>query len=149
MGPLDLPRAARPGPGEPVGFGLGCGDARELARRRPDDRAGGERAVEERQAGEGARNAEALLGLPAIEAEEAFGVLAEAGEPGPRMRAEALRGEEPAAELALVDGAVPAERDEALVDVLPVGDAGGVPLADEQERSAARDSVGEGGAHAP
>jgi len=118
------------------------------SRRRADDRAGGEGAVEERQAGEGARDAEALLGLPAIEAEEALGVLAEAGEPGPGVRAEALGGEQPATELALVDGAVPAERDEALVDLLPVGDAGGVALADEQERSAARDSVGDGGAHA-
>jgi len=146
-GPLDLADPTPPSPREPGVLGLAGRHTRELTRRRPHDLARRERPVEERQGRERARDAEALLGLSSIEPDEPLGVLAQAGKAGACVRAEALGGEQPAAELALVRGAVRAQRDEPFVHGLPVGrrlgPVVGARLADEHERRA-RNAVRDG-----
>ena len=75
-GGLDLAHPAALRPVEPGLLGLSRRHAGELAHRRPGELAGGEGGVEQAELGEGAADAEALLGLAPVQAEHALGILA-------------------------------------------------------------------------
>jgi len=99
--PLDLAYRAPLGRRDPVALGGGRGDARELAHRRPRQRARGERTVELRQLFERRRDAELVLGGARPVAEHAFDVLGERRETEPRVHAGPLGPEQPLPLLAI------------------------------------------------
>jgi hypothetical protein len=119
-GALDFLRASGLGPFEPGVLGGACRDPRELANRGPAELAGGERAIELRERRERAADAQALLRLAAAQADDALGVLTEAGVAGAGVHAETLCAEEPATEVALVAGASGTERNDPSVRFGPV-----------------------------
>lgn len=119
-GLFDFVNAAVLGKVAPGLFGLRRGDAGELADGGPGELSGGKGAVEARQRGKGAANAESFLRLTTVEADDPFSVLAKAAVSGTGVHGEPFGSEQPSAEVALLGRTLATDSDEALVDVGPM-----------------------------